>query len=146
MVNIVGLYKQSIAVCGCYASAFSPMIDIISVVMKNSRNVVVGSLKKIMPTSAVPTAPMLVHTGYAVPLGSVSVSFASSAILSSDMTMKPPVHSHHSVPAAFLALPSQKVKSISHSTAIICVIQFFVCRMFVYVSKAKLRTNKCVAK
>ena len=37
MVNIVGLYKQCIAVCGCYASAFSPMIDIISVVMKTAQ-------------------------------------------------------------------------------------------------------------
>lgn len=130
----------------CYASAFSPMMDIISVVMKNSRSVVVGSLKKMMPTSTVPTAPMPVHTGYAVPIGSVSVAFASSAILSSDMTMNPPIHSHHSVPAAFLALPRQKVKPTSHSPAIISIIQFIVCGMFVYVSKAKLRKNKFVTK
>ena len=35
-----------------------------SVVMKNSRQNVAGSLKNMMPTTTVPTAPMPVHTGY----------------------------------------------------------------------------------
>ena len=37
------------------------------------------------------------------------------------------------IEAAFLALPRQKVKPTSHSPAIISIIQFIVCGMFVYV-------------
>ena len=50
------------------------------------------------------------------------------------------------IEAAFLALPRQKVKPTSHGPAIISVIQFIVCGMFVYDSKAKLRKNKFVTK
>ncbi len=39
--------------------------------MKNNRQNVAGSLKKIIPTMTVPTAPIPVHTGYAVPIGMV---------------------------------------------------------------------------
>lgn len=48
-----------------------PTIDNIKVVMKNNRQNVAGSLKNRMPTMTVPTAPIPVHTGYAVPMGMV---------------------------------------------------------------------------
>lgn len=42
---------------------FSPVIEIIRVAMKNNRQNVAGSLKKMIPTTTVPTAPIPVHTG-----------------------------------------------------------------------------------
>ena len=44
-------------------NAFSPMIEAMSVVMKNKRQKVAGSWNTKIPTSTVPTAPMPVHTG-----------------------------------------------------------------------------------
>ena len=41
---------------------FSPTTDNTSVEIKNKRQNVAGSLKKIIPISTVPTAPMPVHT------------------------------------------------------------------------------------
>ncbi len=38
------------------------------------RQKVAGSLNMKIPTSTVPTAPIPVHTAYAVPIGSVSVA------------------------------------------------------------------------
>ena len=58
-------------------TVLSPTIEAISVVRKNSRQNVAGSLKMKMPTSTAPTAPMPVHTAYAVPSGSVCVAFAN---------------------------------------------------------------------
>jgi len=44
-------------------------MDAIKVVKKTNRQKSAGSLKKIIPTITVPTAPMPVHTAYAVPIG-----------------------------------------------------------------------------
>ncbi len=60
---------------------FSPTIEAISVVMKKMRQNVAGSRNTRMPISTLPTAPMPVHTGYAVPIGIASVAFASSTAL-----------------------------------------------------------------
>ena len=60
---------------------FSPMMDAISVVRKNSRQNVAGSLKMNMPTSTAPTAPIPVQKGYAVPIGSVWVALANNTAL-----------------------------------------------------------------
>lgn len=46
-----------------YESIFSPTMEMMSVVMKNSRQKVAGSWKTKMPNRTVPTAPMPVHTG-----------------------------------------------------------------------------------
>lgn len=43
-------------------TAFSPTIEPMSVKIKNNRQKVAGSLKMKIPTRAVPTAPMPVHT------------------------------------------------------------------------------------
>lgn len=60
-----------------------------SVTMKNTRQKVAGSPNSHMPTIAVPTAPMPVHTAYAVPMGKVCVAFTSSAMLAIRATRKP---------------------------------------------------------
>ena len=41
---------------------FNPIIDIISVAIKNSRQKLTGSLKNTIPINTVPTAPIPVHT------------------------------------------------------------------------------------
>ena len=46
-----------------YEMILSPTMDAMSVVMKNKRQKVADSLKKKIPTSTVPTAPMPVQTG-----------------------------------------------------------------------------------
>lgn len=53
----------------------------INVVIKNNRPKFAGSLKNKIPTNTVPTAPMPVHTGYAVPMGKVCVALAKRYIL-----------------------------------------------------------------
>jgi hypothetical protein len=45
-----------------YDTILSPIIDDISVKMKNRRQKVAGSWKKRIPTKTVPTAPIPVHT------------------------------------------------------------------------------------
>lgn len=54
----------------CGETAFRPTIETISVKIKNILQNSAGSLKKKIPISAVPTAPIPVHTAYAVPSGS----------------------------------------------------------------------------
>lgn len=60
----------------------------INVHIKNIRQKSAGSLKKKIPTSAVPTAPMPVHTAYAVPMGNFWVAFMSNTILTVRHTRK----------------------------------------------------------
>lgn len=45
-----------------FETTFSPAMEAINVKMKNSRQKSVGSLKSIIPSKAVPVAPMPVHT------------------------------------------------------------------------------------
>lgn len=49
------------------------LFDTISVVRKNNLQKVTGSRNMKIPTSTAPTAPIPVHTGYAVPIGIVWV-------------------------------------------------------------------------
>jgi hypothetical protein len=43
-------------------------------VIKKTRQKLIGSLKKMMPTKTVPTAPIPVQTAYAVPKGKLTVA------------------------------------------------------------------------
>ena len=61
--------------------SFNPMIERIKVVIKNKRPKVAGSWKNRIPTNTVPTAPIPVQTGYAVPMGNVCAAFASRNML-----------------------------------------------------------------
>lgn len=90
-----------------FDSNLRPTIEAISVTVKNIFQKVAGSWKTKMPTNTVPTAPIPVHTGYAMPMGSVCVALASSAMLTTEKMTKPPIHSHHSIPTTDFALPRQ---------------------------------------
>ena len=67
----------------------SPISDAINVKIKNRRQKLAGSLNTRVPMSAVPMAPMPVHTGQAVPIGMVFAAFASSNMLNADTTTNP---------------------------------------------------------
>lgn len=101
-----------------------PIIEIISVDMKNSLQNVAGSLKHNMPTITVPTAPMPVHTGYAVPIGIVCTAFARSVMLRVRHARNPRPQRHHGVPDNPFILPRQNAKPVSKHPAIISRIQF----------------------
>ena len=103
---------------------FRPITDAMSVTMKKIRQKVAGSLKTRMPIRTVPTAPIPVHTGYAVPIGIVLVAFARRIMLRADTTTNPAYHPKASQPAAILALPRQKVNPHSQRPATIRIIQF----------------------
>lgn len=100
------------------------MIEPISVVRNNKRRKVAGSQNTSMPTKAVPTAPMPVHTAYAVPMGSVCVAFIKSAMLMMSAKANPPYQRYISEPVVSFALPKQKAKATSNSPAMTNVIQF----------------------
>lgn len=95
-----------------------------SVDIKKIRANVAGSLKKIIPIRTVPTAPIPVHTGYAVPNGIDWVAFASNPMLKTVKRRKPAIQAKYSIPDTSFARPRQYVKPTSHSPAIIRIIQF----------------------
>ena len=100
------------------------MIDAISVVIKNIRQKVAGSLKNRMPMSAVPTAPMPVHTAYAVPIGSAWLAFTSNTMLMMSDTKKPAYHPYISFPLDSFALARHDANATSNNPATINMIQF----------------------
>jgi hypothetical protein len=53
---------------------FKPTMEIIRVLRKKIRQKLAGSLKINIPSNTVPTAPIPVHTAYAVPIGNVCVA------------------------------------------------------------------------
>lgn len=109
---------------GYWDTAFRPMIEPISVVIKKILQKLTGSLNTRMPIKTVPTAPIPVHTAYAVPIGSVWVAFISSNILRVRETRKPPYHQYTSFPVASFAFPKQEAKPTSNKPAMIKIIQF----------------------
>lgn len=107
-------------------TAFNPMIEPIKVVIKRILKNVAGSLNTKMPINAVPTAPMPVHTAYAVPMGNVWVAFTSKTMLMVSETRKPAYHTYISFPVVSLALPKHEANATSNSPAITRMIQFIV--------------------
>ena len=73
-----------------FYTSFNPITEPISVQIKNSRIGVAGSLKNRMPRITVPTAPIPVHTGYAVLIGRVWAALASRTMLNVRQTIKHP--------------------------------------------------------
>ena len=110
------------------------MIETISVVRKNNLQNVAGSRKINIPTSTAPTAPMPVHTQYAVPSEMVSVAFASKTALRTYSIPKAVIQLHQSLEAPF-ALPKQYVKPTSHRPATIRIIQFIAYCPFLQIIK-----------
>ena len=94
--------------------------------MKNRRRNEAGSLKNMMPRSTVPTAPMPVHTGYAVPIGRLWTAFASRIMLNDRQIMKPAPHNHHAVPETSFIFPRQNANPDSNIPATISIIQFII--------------------
>lgn len=96
----------------------------IRVVRKNSRQKCTGSLNIQIPSNAVPTAPIPVHTAYAVPIGRVWVALYRRAILMAREARKPISHQVAVVPVENFALPRQNAKPTSNNPAIIRISQF----------------------
>ena len=94
--------------------------------MKNRRQKEAGSLNTRIPTSTVPTAPMPVHTGYAVPSGIVFAAFVSSTMLSTQIAANAVYQRTALFPVARFPLPRQKAKPVSHSPASIKIIQSII--------------------
>lgn len=73
--------------------------------------------------SAVPAAPMPVHTAYAVPRGKTSVALYRRYMLRLTDTKKPSNHNKAELPLLSFAFARQVVKPISKKPAIISKIQ-----------------------
>src|SRR5690606_33496054 len=150
ITQFYGFHRELMGADQWAETAFRPTMDPMRVVIKTNRHNVAGSLKKIMPTSTVPTAPMPVHTAYAVPSGSVCVALTSKAMLAVRHTRKLPYHQNASMPVDAFALPRLVVKPTSNKPAITKIIQFIRNRvkMMMQISsieQTKLFTNdkKC---
>ena len=105
------------------------------VVRKNNLQKVAGSRNMNIPTSTAPTAPIPVHTGYAIPNGIVCVALARNKALSTYRTANAEIQVNHSVPVTPFVRPRQYVKPTSHSPAIINIIQF------IFVSRFKIQDS-----
>lgn len=92
--------------------------------MKNKRPKVAGSLKNRMPTMTVPTAPIPVQTGYAVPIGMVWTALDSNIILRVRQTRKPMPQRHQGVSVNPFILPRQNAKPVSKHPAMMRRSQF----------------------
>ncbi len=101
------------------------------------RQKVAGSLKTKIPNKTVPTAPMPVHTAYAVPIGSVFVVFIKRSILIERQTTNARNHHTDSFPCVLLALAKHAAKPTSKRPAIIkyihCIISKLVYLKIVFV-------------
>ena len=94
--------------------------------MKNMRQKSAGSLKNKIPIKAVPTAPIPVHTAYAVPIGSFCVAFTRRIILTARHSRNPAYHPMAVEPLLSLAFPKHAANATSNRPAIIKMIQFIV--------------------
>lgn len=74
----------------------------------------------------VPTAPIPVHTGYAVPSGIVLVALARRTILKRKNIANAIYQNIAFFPDERLPLPRQNAKPVSQSPAIIKIIQFII--------------------
>ena len=96
----------------------------IKVEIKRILQKVAGSLKITIPIIADPTAPIPVHTAYAVPMGSVCVAFSNKPMLMINAIKKPRYQKYTILPVAVLALPRHAANAISNKPPIINRIQF----------------------
>ena len=105
----------------------SPINENISVEIKNKRQKVAGSLKKNIPTTTVPTAPIPVHTAYAVPIGNVCDALYNRYILIERQIKNPLIHSSCVLPVVPFALPRQVANAVSKRPAMMRSSQFILC-------------------
>ena len=107
-------------------TTFKPITEATSVHVKKICIADVGSCSTNMPSSTVPTAPIPVHTGYAMLSGRVLEALISRYMLAIVNNMNPAIQSQCSVPVVTLAFPRQKVKEHSQRPAIIRITQFIL--------------------
>lgn len=100
------------------------MTEPISVTIKKTLQKLTGSLKKKIPINTVPTAPIPVHTAYAVPIGKVCVALMSSSILMVREIRKPANQKYIVVPEVSFTFPRHEANATSNNPAIIKMIQF----------------------
>ena len=100
------------------------MTEAMRVKMKNSLQNEAGSLNTRIPIITVPTAPIPVHIGYAVPIGMVLVALVRSTMLNMHNKTKAAYHSTALFPVSIFPFPRQNVKPVSHRPASISIIQF----------------------
>ena len=107
-------------------------MEIIRVLIKNTRQKVAGSLNTKIPKSTLPTAPIPVQTAYAVPMGNSLVTLTNKSMLMDKQNKNPTYHDHMVIPVVSLALPRQVAKATSNNPAMIRRIQFtsFFCFLF----------------
>ena len=89
LTTIIGQQPRKSNSLHFYETNLRPITETIRVEMKKSRQNCAGSLKKIIPTMTVPTAPMPVQTAYAVPIGKVWVALYKSIMLMHKQMKKP---------------------------------------------------------
>lgn len=77
-----------------------------------------------MPISVVPTAPIPVHTAYAVPIGRFWIAFIRSSILTVRHITNPTYHKYIEVPVVSFAFARQEANATSNNPAKINTIQF----------------------
>jgi hypothetical protein len=102
---------------------FSPAIPAI---IKKIKNILINSLdspKSIIPKIAVPTAPMPVHIGYAVPSGSVLTETESKYILNTRATIVNALGQNFVNPSEYFKPTAQ---AISNKPAMSKMIQFII--------------------
>lgn len=117
------LYNKIILLIQC-DTILSPIIDTIKVVMKKSLQKSAGSLNMTIPTKTVPTAPIPVHTAYAVPIGNSCVALRSNNMLIARQIINPPYQYVAIIPVDSFAIPRQAAKPTSNRPAMINKIQF----------------------
>lgn len=119
----------------CEETAFNPTTEPIKVTIKKILQKLMGSLKKKIPIKTVPTAPIPVHTAYAVPIGKVWVAFISRSILIVREIKNPANQKYIVVPDVSFTFPKQDANATSNNPATIKIIQFII----TYFSVTKLR-------
>lgn len=100
------------------------MTEPIRVTIKKTLQKLTGSLKKKIPVKTVPTAPIPVHTAYAVPIGKVWVALISRSMLTVKEIKKPANQKYMAVPLVSFTFPRHDAKATSNNPAIIKIIQF----------------------
>lgn len=88
-------------------------MESIKVETKNNLPKEASSWKNIIPMSTVPTAPIPVHTAYAVPIGKVFSTFVTRYRLNAIALTVPIIHNAFSLPQVLLTFDRQNVKTSS---------------------------------
>ena len=101
------------------------------------RAIETGSLKKIIPTTAVPAAPIPVHTAYAVPTGKTFSDQLNKEKLPAAKTKNPRLGHIFVKPFESLSIVAKPTSSTPAVITAIHAIVFSYSRSFKYLARAK---------